>query len=59
MKPHLKMVSGEIVSVTRPLSRIEVARARFGQPFAHEPGAKWKPRPVPVLTEWMQSRGKQ
>ena len=40
-------------------SKIERARERFGQPFAHEPGATWQPRKVPVLTEWMQKRGKE
>lgn len=39
-------------------SKVDIARERFGQRFAHEPGATWKPRTVPVLTEWMQSRGK-
>lgn len=37
--------------------RVQQARERFGQPFAHEPGATWTPRKVPVLTEWMQRRG--
>lgn len=36
--------------------RVQQARERFGQPFAHEPGATWQPRKVPVLTEWMQKR---
>jgi hypothetical protein len=33
------------------------ARERHGKPFAHEQGSQWKPRAIPVLTEWMQSRG--
>ena len=33
------------------------ARERHGKPFAHEVGSGWKPRAIPVLTEWMQSRG--
>lgn len=37
--------------------RVQQARERFGQPFAHEPGSVWQPRRVPVLTEWMQKRG--
>ena len=40
-------------------NRLQQARERFGQPFAHEPGATWQPRKVPVLTEWMQKRGKE
>ena len=35
------------------------ARKRHGKPFAHESGAEWKPRAVPVLTEWMQHRTKE
>jgi hypothetical protein len=34
------------------------ARERHGKPFAHEQGSKWVPMAVPVLTAWMQSRGK-
>jgi len=30
------------------------ARERHGKPFAHESGSEWKPRAIPVLTEWMQ-----
>ena len=33
------------------------ARERHGKPFAHEVGSGWKPGAIPVLTEWMQSRG--
>ena len=32
------------------------ARKRHGKPFAHEAGSEWKPRAVPVLTEWLQSQ---
>lgn len=35
------------------------ARVRHGKPFAYETGSSWKPRSVPLLTEWMQSRGKE
>jgi len=34
------------------------ARQRHGKPFAFESGAAWKPRSVPLLTEWLQSRGR-
>ena len=37
--------------------KILQARERHGTPFAHEVGSGWKPRAIPVLTEWMQSRG--
>jgi hypothetical protein len=37
--------------------KICLARERHGKPFAHESGSEWKPRAIPVLTEWMQSRG--
>ena len=37
--------------------KILQARERHGKPFAHEQGSEWKPRAIPVLTEWMQSRG--
>lgn len=45
------------IQAYKPPSKIDRARERFGQPFAHEPGATWVPRKVPVLTEWMQRRG--
>ena len=32
------------------------ARQRHGKPFAFESGATWKPRSVPLLTEWLQSQ---
>jgi hypothetical protein len=34
------------------------ARERHGKPFAHEAGSQWKPRAIPVLTEWMQQQGR-
>jgi len=34
------------------------ARERHGKPFAHESGSEWKPRAIPVLTEWMQKQGR-
>jgi hypothetical protein len=38
--------------------RIAKARQRFGKPFAYEKGSDWQPKAVPVLTAWLQSRGK-
>jgi hypothetical protein len=39
--------------------KVLVARQRHGKPFAHESGAEWKPRAVPVLTEWLQSQKRE
>ena len=44
---------------TQQKSRVEEARKRFGKPFAHEQGTTWKRPVTPILTQWMQSRGKQ
>jgi hypothetical protein len=38
--------------------KVLMARQRHGKPFAFESGAAWKPRQVPLLTEWLQSRGR-
>lgn len=54
-KPRIKL---QAVSAQPARSRVDEARIRFGGPFAHEPQTRWKPRAVPVLTEWMQSRGR-
>lgn len=50
-------------SSARPMSmpaKLASARAKFGRPFAHEPGGHefWKPRAIPLLTEWLQTRGR-
>ena len=34
------------------------AKVKHGKPFAYEAGSNWKPRQVPLLTEWLQSRGR-
>ena len=31
------------------------AKEKHGKPFAYEAGSNWKPRQVPLLTEWLQS----
>lgn len=54
-KPRIRLAA---VATVQPASRLEIARQRFGRPFAHEPGTRWKPRATPVLTEWMQQRGR-
>lgn len=65
MKPELRVIAGRPVSIGRTReaevanARIEEARKRFGGPFAYEEGTTWKPHVVPLLTEWMQSRGGQ
>ena len=38
--------------------KVLMAKERHGKPFAYETGSGWKPRSVPFLTEWMQSREK-
>lgn len=49
MKPHFKIIAGRPVSE----SKIDAARRKFGQPFAHEPNATWKPRSTFYLSEWL------
>jgi hypothetical protein len=39
--------------------KVLMARERHGKPFAFESGATWKPRQVPLLLEWLQSRGRE
>ena len=34
------------------------ARERHGKPFSWEQDSYWKPHDTPVLTAWLQSRGK-
>lgn len=34
------------------------ARERHGKPFSFERGSDWRPHDTPVLTAWLQSRGK-
>ena len=57
-KPHLKFVDGRPVEAAKRETPVEAARRRFKQPFAHEPGATWKPRTTPLLIEWLQTKGK-
>lgn len=56
-KPHLKLVSGQLVEVECTLA-MKKAREKFGKPFAIESGSTWKPKAVPILTAWLQTRGK-
>lgn len=63
MKPHFKVIANRAVQIEKrePMARespVEAARRRFGQRFAHEQGATWKPRTTPLLIEWLQKRGK-
>lgn len=58
-KPRLKVVAGRPVVIdAEPIDKVARARQRHGKPFAHEPGSNYKPNEVPVLTRWMQSRGR-
>lgn len=52
-KPRLKLAD-----LAKPITKVEKARQRFGQKFSFEPGSTWKPNQVPVLTQWLQTRGK-
>jgi hypothetical protein len=38
--------------------QLAIARKRHGKPFAYEPNSEWKPRQVPLLTEWMQNQSR-
>lgn len=55
-KPHFLIIAGRPCEVKEPESKIEQARKRFGGPFAHEPGTRWKPRATRLLTDWMATR---
>lgn len=54
--PGTKFQEGVVLTHTQ---KIEVARTRFGQPFSHEPGSKWRPNQVPYLTRWLQNQRKR
>ena len=56
MKPHLQIIAGRPVEMDPRRRAVDEARRRFGQPFAFEPGSRWKPRETPLLTEWMATR---
>lgn len=34
------------------------AKQRHGKAFSFEKGSDWRPHDVPVLTAWLQSRGR-
>jgi len=59
MKPMMKIVAGRPVVLHVCSDAVTQARKRHGKPFSHEPGSNWKPHEVPVLTQWLQSRGKK
>lgn len=48
IKPRLKLVDGQPM----PTSKLELARLRFGRPFAHEQGTSFLRHPENVLTRW-------
>ena len=35
------------------------AKERHGKLFSFERGSDWRPHDVPVLTQWLQSRGRE
>ena len=53
----MKTEEQHILDAVREEKLLE-ARERHGKPFAHEAGSEWKPRAIPVLTEWMQQQGR-
>ena len=57
-KPHFRIVAGRPVSTIKAESKVDLARRRHGKPFAFESGSTWKPSETPLLTRWMQTRGK-
>lgn len=56
-KPTLTVIANRPVTIkpandiTRP-SPLEIARARFGRAFAHEPGSNFLRYPESVLRRW-------
>jgi len=57
-KPHFRIIAGRPVSAIKAETKVDLARKRHGKPFAHEAGATWRPNETPLLTRWMQTRGK-
>ena len=53
------MMNQKSQSDDKSVNKVTIARQRHGKPFAYESGSNWKPRSVPLLTEWLQSRGRE
>ncbi len=58
-KPHFRIIAGRPVTIAKPESKVDLARRRHGKPFAFESGSSWKPREVPLLTEWLSQRTRE
>jgi len=53
VKPRVRLKS--VIAQAQPTSQqtpLDIARARFGRKFAHEPGNDYLRYPEPVLTRW-------
>jgi hypothetical protein len=57
MEQEMKTDAQHVLDAVRA-EKVLMAKERHGKPFAYETGSGWKPRSVPFLTEWMQSREK-
>ena len=51
-KPRFTLIAGRPVALPTGESKVDIARKRFGRPFAHEPGSNFIRYPEPVLTRW-------
>lgn len=51
MKPRLKLAL-PMATGSSPQTARDLAKARFGRKFAHEPGTDFQRYPEPVLTRW-------
>jgi len=58
MSERLTVIANRPVTQKSAPSKVDIARQRFGQPFVHEPGSRWKPQAEPFLTRWLRERGK-
>ncbi len=59
-KPRFRVIAGRPVQVPAEHENpLDIARRRFGQPFAHESGSTWQRKTTPVLTAWLATRTKE
>ena len=62
MKPHIRLADlpkTRIPVADRPMSEaVKKAKERHGRKFSWEEGSDWKPHPVHLLTQWLQTRVK-
>lgn len=60
-KPRFKLVEGNLTPLDMPTtpSKVDLARKKFGKPFAHEEGSPWVPRTTRLLTDWLSKRTRE